>query len=612
MCDIDPESTVSSVELGPGMIVLTGAHLPGLGFSAEKVFVYWNGNPLSPSLDSILVGSSVLDADTFLQDRTGEGSGSGRDVPPVRIGGLEMMNGGESMGIVTGRLTGLGEGDGFTGSLSGPWGCAGIEIGFREGADSLHMEFTDLECPPPGTITVPDRLSGHTVGGYLSGTAARGYLDVAGLLRCVDGSPVEIPFSYHSSDGDIRADLFLDISSAEDLIEARFDSLFPEAYMDTDPSGTFTVTMCGSDSIFLTVEALLDSTRLWSPIIARDTVDMALSLRCSGVYLPEESVLHMDSGTVSIGEAEAGFGIDFCWGERQTMLLRLWNDSLPGSSLASSVPEPLLGRLSGLRLGGELGFDIGLYLDWTCPDSSDVWIDIDVSDLHVESSPVRFGQLSGTGATCWMRDSWGNTRLIGLDTLSNPDFLVFDSLPESFEPLVCCAEDATFRWHDGFSLYHIRNSIRADMEEGRLARGGSTITMQLAKNLFLGREKTFARKLQEVFLTWRMEVFLSKNRILELYANIVELGPDVFGLGEAAQYYFGVPAPDLSVRQTAFLVSILPGPRLYHRFAVSGSIPGYWDSYLDRLISISMDRGWLAGDIGTGALGETLVFTLDR
>ena len=609
---LDPECTIGSVGLGPGLVVLTGTSLPGYGFGAEVVFIYWHGNPLSPSLDSILVGSSILEAEVCLTGREGTGNGSGNRLPPVRIGGLEVRNCGESMGIITGRLSGWGSGERFDGCISGEWGSAGVSIEFRNGADSLRMVFMDCECPPPGTITLPSRLSGHRVSGELSGLASHGFIEMSGFLSAVDGSPVDIPFSYSSVDGDVRADLHLDISSADEFIEARFDSLFPGAFMETSPSGSFVVTMSGSDSILFEVDVLLDSTRFWSPILARDTVDLILSVECRGVYLPVGSSVHLDSGTVMLGEANAGFRIDAYWGERQNLFLRLWNDSLPGSSISSSIPDPLLGRLRGLRLGGELSFDIGLLLNWIDPDSSDVWIDIDVSGLEVESSPIRFGQLRGDGATCLMRDSWGNSRLICLDTLANADFIVFDSLPASFEALVCCAEDASFRWHDGFSLYHIRNSIRADIEEGRLARGGSTITMQLAKNLFLGRERTFARKLQEVFLTWRIEVYLSKDRILELYANIVELGPDVFGLQEAAGYYFGVDVRDLSVRQTAFLVSILPGPRLYHRLAVSGSLPAYWDAYLDRLISISKDRGWLSSGIALDALEETLVFILDQ
>jgi hypothetical protein len=604
---LDPDGSFGAAFPGPGIIELDGAALPGYGFSSEEVFVYWNGNPFSPELDSVLVGASVLDADVCMEGREGAGGGPSRTLPPVRIGGLVMRSRGEQVGTLTGRLSGWGDGERFDGTVSGEWGTAVLAIGFRAGPDSLRMTFSDLMCPPPGTIDLPSRLRGYRVGGELAGEVSPGFLRVDGLLSSVDGSAVEIPFTLASDGGDVSADLHLDISRAGGLIEARFDSLFPGAWLETSPSGDFRVTVSGSDSIFMGLCAFLDSTRLYSPIVARDTLDMTLFVQCTGVYIPEDSILQIDSGTVRLGGAEASFSARFIWGECRRARVRVWNDSLPGSAISSSVPAPLLGRLRGLRLGGSAGFDVGLTLDWDDPDSSDVWIDVDVSRLYVESSPIGIGQLCGTGATCTMRDSWGNSRVIGLDTLSNPDFVVFDSLPASFEPLVCCAEDASFRSHSGFSIYHIRDSVRADVSQGRLARGGSTITMQLAKNLFLGREKTFARKLQEVFLTWRLEVYLTKDRILELYANIVEMGPNVFGLGEAARYYFGVDARDLSVRQTAFLVSILPGPRLYHRFALSG-VPAYWDSYLDRLIGISMDRGWLSREAGTRGLNETLVF----
>ena len=207
-----------------------------------------------------------------------------------------------------------------------------------------------------------------------------------------------------------------------------------------------------------------------------------------------------------------------------------------------------------------------------------------------------------------MRDSRGRMRNIYLDTLENPDFVPFDSLHPSLEGLLKCAEDATFRSHNGFCLYHIRNSIRANVERGRFVRGGSTISMQLARNLFLERKKTYARKLQEVFLTWRLETYLSKNRILEIYANIVELGPDVFGFQDAARHYFGADLKELSTRQVAFLVSILPGPALYHRFHVNNNVPDYWEAYLDRLINIAEDRDWIHADSAVNAIADSIVF----
>jgi len=611
LSEFDPSASLGKVDVGPGIILLGNVNLPGNGFHAEEVFIFWHGNPFNPILDSVLVGRSEIEADLFLSGRGNGAAGSSRHLPPARIMGIEVRGSQSTIGVVSGYLSGLGSGETFNGWIDGSWGTASLALGFREGPDSLSIRFLDCLFPPPGTITVPDRLSGHTVSGELKGVASSALFDVEGVLTSIDCSTVYIPFRYTSMEGEVKADLYVDLARMEQLVEARLDSLFPSVFIQSRPSGLLVAGISGSDSILFELDVLLDSMRLYSPVIARDTIDLTASISCSGVYLPSAMSLHLDSGTVALGEADAGFTLDGSWGERNYLTLLIWNHDLRGSVLCSSVPEPLLGRLNGLSLDGELDFEIELFLNWSFPDSSDVRIEVDVSRLEVESSPVRFGQLRNVGATCFMRDSWGNTRTIGLDTLSNSDFLPFDSLPVSFEPLVCCAEDASFRRHSGFSIYHIRNSIRTDLEEGSLARGGSTITMQLAKNLFLGREKTFARKIQEVFLTWRLEQYLTKNRILELYANIVELGPDVFGLQEAARYYFAVDAQDLSTREVAFLVSILRGPRLYHRFAESGYLPNYWNAYLDRLITISADRGWLDSEQASEGLSETLVFRLD-
>lgn len=135
------------------------------------------------------------------------------------------------------------------------------------------------------------------------------------------------------------------------------------------------------------------------------------------------------------------------------------------------------------------------------------------------------------------------------------------SIPSEMEWAVIVAEDANFYRHEGIDVKAIKNAIKYDLEKKRLARGASTITQQTAKNLFLSREKTFTRKIEELYLAKRMEQELTKGRILELYLNIVELGPMVYGIGHGARYYFGKPADALTPRECAFLAAMLPGPQ---------------------------------------------------
>lgn len=136
------------------------------------------------------------------------------------------------------------------------------------------------------------------------------------------------------------------------------------------------------------------------------------------------------------------------------------------------------------------------------------------------------------------------------------------SIPAEMKWAVVVAEDANFYKHEGIDVKAIKNAIKYDLEKKSLARGASTITQQVAKNLFLSREKTITRKIKEVILAKRMEEELTKGRIIELYLNVVELGPMVYGVGHGARYYFGKPASALTPRECAFLAAMLPGPRV--------------------------------------------------
>lgn len=136
------------------------------------------------------------------------------------------------------------------------------------------------------------------------------------------------------------------------------------------------------------------------------------------------------------------------------------------------------------------------------------------------------------------------------------------AIPPEMKWAVILAEDANFYRHEGIDVKAIKDAIKHDLEQKSFDRGASTITQQVAKNLFLSREKTISRKLKEVILARRMEEKLTKGRILELYLNVVELGPMVYGVGHGARYYFGKPASALTPRECAFLAAMLPGPRV--------------------------------------------------
>ena len=144
----------------------------------------------------------------------------------------------------------------------------------------------------------------------------------------------------------------------------------------------------------------------------------------------------------------------------------------------------------------------------------------------------------------------------------NRDWTPSASIPAEMKWAVILAEDANFYKHEGVDVKALKRAIKHDLEKKSLKRGASTITQQTAKNIFLSREKTITRKLKEVYLAVRMEQELTKGRIIELYLNVVELGPMVYGVGHASRFYFGKPAAEMTPRECAFLAAMLPGPRV--------------------------------------------------
>ncbi|MGE5339064.1 MAG: monofunctional biosynthetic peptidoglycan transglycosylase [Gemmatimonadota bacterium] len=168
----------------------------------------------------------------------------------------------------------------------------------------------------------------------------------------------------------------------------------------------------------------------------------------------------------------------------------------------------------------------------------------ETSFMHRER--IRLAQLHRKPA---LRHQW-----VGYDRISN-----------HLKRAVIAAEDARFLEHEGVDWEAVQKAYETNLKRGRTARGGSTITQQLAKNLFLSPERSYLRKGQELVLTYMIELVWDKRRILEVYLNVAEWGEGVFGAEAAARHYYGVSAAQLDADQAARLAAMLPRPRFYDR-----------------------------------------------
>lgn len=142
-------------------------------------------------------------------------------------------------------------------------------------------------------------------------------------------------------------------------------------------------------------------------------------------------------------------------------------------------------------------------------------------------------------------------------------WIPYDDISDNLKHALIAAEDASFVDHEGFDWEGIQLAYEKNLKKGKIVAGGSTISQQLAKNLFLSTKRTPWRKLEEAAITVMLEAVMDKRRIFEIYLNVIEWGNGVFGAEAAAQHYFQVSAAQLNAEQAAWLAAVVPNPRYY-------------------------------------------------
>ncbi len=149
-------------------------------------------------------------------------------------------------------------------------------------------------------------------------------------------------------------------------------------------------------------------------------------------------------------------------------------------------------------------------------------------------------------------------------------WVAYDHISNNLKRAIIASEDSNFSEHEGVDWKAMQKAFEKNTKKGKVVAGGSTITQQLAKNLFLSGERSYLRKAQEFIITYMLEFLMDKERIFEIYLNVVEWGGGVFGAEAAARHYYGISAASLSADQAARLAVMLPNPRFFDRNPGSG------------------------------------------
>lgn len=187
-----------------------------------------------------------------------------------------------------------------------------------------------------------------------------------------------------------------------------------------------------------------------------------------------------------------------------------------------------------------------------------------LSFIYLLSSPsISRLKKENPKKTSFMEYREGESKKKGKSYKITQIWVPLNIVPSHLIKAVLIAEDDKFWSHEGFDFEAIKKAIEKDIKKGKFAFGGSTITQQLARNLYLTPEKALLRKIKEAIITWRIERVITKKRILELYLNVVEWGDGIFGIEAASRYYYNKPSSELNPEESARLVAVLPNPKRY-------------------------------------------------
>ncbi|HVH97644.1 MAG TPA: biosynthetic peptidoglycan transglycosylase, partial [Enhygromyxa sp.] len=260
-------------------------------------------------------------------------------------------------------------------------------------------------------------------------------------------------------------------------------------------------------------------------------------------------------------------------------------------TVLDAIPRELIPGLEGFELAGKFSAHVAIDADFAKLDELTLDGKIGIDGCRVRKAPrLASAERLNRGFVhrVTMRD--GRTRRLSLYPGSS-SYTPLANISRYMTEAVLTTEDGGFRKHDGFNYNQLEVALRRNLQEAKVRLGASTITMQMVKNVLLSHERTLSRKLQELFLTWHVEQSLSKQRIMELYLNVIEFGPGVYGVTNAARHYFGKHPSELSSLEAAYLALMLPSPVRRHVHYCNGALSERFSEKLHYIHNLMLERG---------------------
>jgi hypothetical protein len=327
---------------------------------------------------------------------------------------------------------------------------------------------------------------------------------------------------------------------------------------------------------------------------------LGFDARIKGTFETKERTLRLAEAAIDFRNLHAVLTADVAnVGRKPRFAATLQVRPLPCQVALQAFPSELVPNLQGYKLTGTF--------------STDLHVGVDLEDLE---APVDLGGHVGIeGCKVTQAPEWTSSERLSttfeqtveyepgkwmsfLVGPESPDWVPFAELSPHLVNSIMTTEDSGFFKHHGFISSEFRSALQQNLQRGYFRLGASSISMQMVKNVLLTREKTLSRKLQEMFLTWYLEHHIPKERIMEIYFNVIEFGPGIYGIGRAARHYFGKSAKELEPQEAAWFSSILPNPkRRYVQYChANGMLDNKWDAYIKRIMRRMHERGRLTDE----------------
>jgi hypothetical protein len=400
----------------------------------------------------------------------------------------------------------------------------------------------------------------------------------------------------HPSDKEIDVKLYADNGKVEiPFIEKRFgakvnfDNITVKLTNVKHSSGETKIeTYCSAHNLLINHPAFAAN----NVIVPDGSISADFLVGTNFISLDSSSVIH-------IKKMSAHPYIKYTLNPVKTYELKLstgWQDA---QNIFDSFPTGMFESLEGIKVQGKLNYNLNFFLNKDQPDKlvfeSGMEKDADFKILGYGKNDLS--RLNKTFVyTPYEYGKPMKPHIIGPE---NPEYTPLEEMSPYLRNAVMTAEDPTFYKHRGFVEKSIRASIVTNIKKHEFSRGGSTISMQLVKNAFLTRKKTLSRKIEEILIVWLIENnnIITKDRMLEVYFNIIEWGPGIYGISEAAHYYFGKSPSELTLGESIYLAKIVPRPKAgLYAFLPDGSLRPGLEYYFNSLGRMMMGKGFAQAD----------------